>query len=170
VYVCFKKIKHFSIVNLFSSRIFFFYASRTFVEQMHRFKRLVVKSSFVSTVFSSVSSISNNSLDEFFMTINENSSTSWIDLKLCASNENVDVSSKSSNDENIDVSSKSSNDIKLSANDNNNESIKIWKNIDLFTSTNWSFLTKKFVTRSIISFEKTSKFEFKARMISLTMI
>jgi hypothetical protein len=80
---------------------------------MHRFKRLVVKSSFVSIVFSNVSNISNSSLDEFFMTFNENSSTSWVDLKLCASNESVDVSSRSSND------------IELFANDNNNESIEI---------------------------------------------
>jgi hypothetical protein len=61
------------------------------------------------------------------MTINENSSTLWIDFKLCASNENVDVSSKLSNNENVNISSKSSNDIELFANDNNNnnESIKI---------------------------------------------
>jgi hypothetical protein len=158
VYVCLRRIKHFSIINFFSSRTFFFHASRTFVEQMHRFKRFIVKFFFVSIVFSSVSNISNSSLDEFFMTINENSSTSWVDLKLCASNENVDVSSKSSND------------IELTANDNNNESIKIWKNIDLFTSTSWSFFTKNLATRSIISFERTNKFKFKMRMISLTMI
>ncbi len=158
MYVCLRRIKHFSIINFFSSRTFFFHASRTFVEQMHRFKRFIVKFFFVSIVFSSVSNISNSSLDEFFMTINENSSTSWVDLKLCASNENVDVSSKSSND------------IELTANDNNNESIKIWKNIDLFTSTSWSFFTKNLATRSIISFERTNKFKFKMRMISLTMI
>jgi hypothetical protein len=70
------------------------------------------------------------------MTIIENSNTSWVNFKLCASNENVDVSNKSFNDENADVSNKSLNDIELSANDNNNESIKIWKDIDLFTSTN----------------------------------
>jgi hypothetical protein len=134
VYVCLRKIKHFSIVNFFFWT-FFFYALRTFVEQMHRFKRFVVKSSFVSIVFSNVSNISNNSLDEFFMTIKKNSSTSWIDFKLCTSNENVDVSSKSSKD------------IELSANDNNNESIEIWKDINLFTSTSWSFLTKNFATR-----------------------
>jgi hypothetical protein len=157
-------------LSIFFSRTFFFHASRTFVEQMHRFKRFVVKSSFVSIVFSNVSNISNSSLDEFFMTINENSNTSWVDFKLCAANENVDVSSKSSNDENVDVLSKSSNDIELFANDNNNESIKIWKNIDLFISTNWSSFTKNLAIRSIISFERTSKFEFRARMISLTMI
>ncbi len=92
---------------------------------MHRFKRFFVESFLISIVFSSVSSILNNSFDKFFMIINENSNTSWIDLKLCISNENVDVSNKSSNDENVDVLSKSSNDIKLSANDNNNESIEI---------------------------------------------
>jgi hypothetical protein len=80
---------------------------------MHRFRRFVVKSFLVLIIFSSDSSISNNSFDEFFTIINENSNTSCVDLKFCASNENVDVSSKSSND------------IKLSANDNNNESIKI---------------------------------------------
>jgi hypothetical protein len=137
---------------------------------MHRFKRFVVESFFVSIVFSSVSSILNSSFDEFFIIINENSSTSWIDFKLCASNKNIDVSSKLLNNENVDVSNKSSNDIELFANDNNNKSIKIWKNINLFTSTNWFFFTKNFATRSIISFEKTNKFEFKARMISLTMI
>jgi hypothetical protein len=125
---------------------------------MHRFKRFVVIFFFVSIVFSSVSSISNSSLDEFFMTINENSSTSWVDFKLCASSENADVSNKSLND------------IELFANNNNNESIKIWKNIELFTSTNWSCFTKNFATRSIISFERTNKFEFRARIISLTMI
>ncbi len=169
LYVCLRRIKHFSIVNFFS-RTFFFHASKTFVEQMHRFKRLVVKSFLVSIVFSKVSSISNSSLDEFFMTINRNSSTSWINFKLCASNENVDVSNKLSNDENVDVSSKSSNDIELFANDNNNELIKIWKDIDLFISTNWFSFTKNFAIRSIISFKKTSKFEFKAKIISLTMI
>jgi hypothetical protein len=170
MYVCLRRIKHFSIVNFFFFRTFFFHASRTFVEQMHRFKRFVVKSFLVSIVFSSVSNISNNSLDEFFMTINENSSTSWIDLKLCASNENVNVLSKSSNDENADVSNKSSNDIELSANDNNNESIKIWKDIELFISTHWSFFTKNFAIQRIISLRKTNKFKFKARMISLIMI
>jgi hypothetical protein len=80
---------------------------------MHRFKRFVVKSFLVLIVFSSDSSILNSSLDEFFTTINENSSTLCVDLKFCASNESVDVSNKSSND------------MKLSANDNNNESIEI---------------------------------------------
>ncbi len=158
VCVCFRRIKHLSIVNLFSSRTFFFHASRTFLKQMHRFKRLVVESSFISIVFSRDSNISNSSLDEFFTTMNENSSTSCVDLKSCASNESVDVSSKSSND------------IELFASDNNNESIEIWKDIEFFTSTSWSFFTKHLATRSIISFERTSRFEFKARMISLTMI
>ncbi len=49
--VCLKKIKHFLIVNFLFSRTFFFHALKTFVEQMHRFKRSVVKSSFVSIVF-----------------------------------------------------------------------------------------------------------------------
>jgi hypothetical protein len=80
---------------------------------MHRSRCFVVKSFLVLIVFSNDSNISNNSLDEFFTTINENSNTSCVDLKFCASNENVDVSSKSSND------------TKLSANDNNNESIEI---------------------------------------------
>ncbi len=118
--VCFKRFKRFSIVNFLFFRTFFFHASRTFVEQMHRFKRFVVKSFFVLIVFSSDSSISNSSLDEFFTTVNENSSTLCVDFKFCALNENADVSSKSSND------------MKLSANDNNNKSIKIWWNIELF--------------------------------------
>ncbi len=80
---------------------------------MHRFKRFVVESFLVLTVFLSDSNISNSSLDEFFTTFNENSSTSCVDFKFCAANENVDVSSKSSND------------TKLFANDNNNESIEI---------------------------------------------
>jgi hypothetical protein len=70
------------------------------------------------------------------MTINENSSTSWIDFKFCALNKNVNISNKSLNDENVNVLNKLLNDIELFANNNNIESIKIWKNIELFISTN----------------------------------
>jgi hypothetical protein len=140
---------------------------------MHHFKRFVVKFSFISIVFSNVSNISNNSFNKFFMTINKNSNTSWIDYKLCVSNEIIDVSSKSSND------------IELFVNDDNNKSIKIWKNIELFISTNWSCFTKNLAIRSIISIERTKNSNLKpewyhwqwyqwwifdCRMISLTMI
>jgi hypothetical protein len=147
----FQKIQTFFDCQFFFSQIFFFHVSRTFVEQMHRFKRFVVKSFIVLIVFSNDSSISNNSFDEFFTTINENSSTSCVDFKFCASNENVDVSSKSSID------------IKLSANDNNNESIKIWWNIELFTSTSWFSFTRNLAIRSTISFEKKTNLNFKRK-------